>query len=103
MNICGSTKGAISELVASSFLMTKGYDVFRALSPSCYCDIVAIKGTYKYEIDVKSGYSNLSQKLSFPKSHKRTGNVPDLYAVVERSNGKVFFVDFKSGEVIDIP
>lgn len=37
------TVGAISEMMVASDLMGKGFSVFRALSPSCFCDLIAVK------------------------------------------------------------
>lgn len=48
------TIGAISELVAASYLMGKGWMVFRALSPSCFCDLVAYKDGEKMFIEVRT-------------------------------------------------
>ena len=38
-----ATVGAISELVVCVDLAKKGYEVFRAISPSCSCDLIARK------------------------------------------------------------
>lgn len=41
--IPSGTSGAIAELEVSAYLMKNNYSVFRALSPSCFCDLVAIQ------------------------------------------------------------
>jgi hypothetical protein len=46
--------GAISELVVCTDLLQKGYDVFRALSPSSACDLVALKNGQCYRVEVKT-------------------------------------------------
>ena len=50
------TVGAIAELKVSVDLMTKGFHVFRALSPSCLCDLFAIKNDKQFDIEVRTTY-----------------------------------------------
>lgn len=49
------TIGAISELVAAIDLGRKGYEVFRAISPAASCDLIALKNTFTYRIEVRTG------------------------------------------------
>ena len=56
-NLDKSTVGAINELKASVFLMEKGYEVFRALSPATSCDLIAMKSDEVLRIEVRTGYS----------------------------------------------
>jgi hypothetical protein len=51
-----STTGAKTELIAATYLLTKGYHVFRALSPSCFCDLIAVNKTEMVRVEVKTGY-----------------------------------------------
>jgi hypothetical protein len=51
-----STLGAISELVASANLARKGFDVFRAISPACPCDLIAFKGGVSVRVEVRTAY-----------------------------------------------
>lgn len=48
--------GALGELMVSCDLIKKGYEVFRALSQSCSCDLVALKNEKCVRIEVR--YSN---------------------------------------------
>lgn len=41
--ISSSTVGAVGELRVAADLLTKGFEVFRALSPTCSCDLLAMK------------------------------------------------------------
>lgn len=50
------TLGALAELAVCVDLMRRGYAVFRALSPACYCDIIARKFETVWEIEVRTGY-----------------------------------------------
>lgn len=51
---CG-TVGAISELRVATDLMSNGFHVFRALSPSCPCDLAIVKGSKLVRVEVTSG------------------------------------------------
>ena len=48
------TVGAINELKVGEDLLVKGYDVFRALSPTCSCDLVALKNKRLLRVEVKT-------------------------------------------------
>lgn len=77
-----ATRGALSELLASSDLMARGYHVFRALSPACPCDLVAIHPAGKVlRIEVRTGAKKLKGDIGFPRHPSDIGK-SDLYAVV---------------------
>lgn len=62
------TKGAINELRVALDLMARGFHVFRAMSQSCPCDLVAWDRRGKlYRVEVKTGRRLPSGKLSFQK------------------------------------
>lgn len=48
------TTGAIGELRVSVDLLIKGYEVFRAVSHSCSCDLIAIKQSRALRIEVRT-------------------------------------------------
>jgi hypothetical protein len=56
--IPSGTVGAITELKVSVDLMSKGFHVFRALSPNAPCDLFAMKGGSQFEIEVRTAYRN---------------------------------------------
>jgi len=58
-----STTGAISELRVAVDLMSKGYNVFRALSPSCPCDLAILKDGQLLKIEVRTTYRTASGKI----------------------------------------
>ncbi len=68
--------------MASADLIKKGYEVFRALSPSCSCDLIAKKGSKILRIEVRTGqiYANTG-RLSYPKKKIDEQN-KDHYAIV---------------------
>jgi PD-(D/E)XK endonuclease len=49
------TAGALAELVVAIDLLQRGYDVFRSVSPSCSCDLVAQKDGVLTTIEVRTG------------------------------------------------
>jgi hypothetical protein len=84
------TTGALAELVASVDLMKNGYEVYRAISPSSYSDLLAIKDDEVLKIEVRTGsyyYSANGKKLHFPR-HKVNGKI---IAIVTHCDGKVHY------------
>ncbi|MHC4952094.1 MAG: PDDEXK-like family protein, partial [Planctomycetota bacterium] len=83
------TVGAASELVVSLDLMLKGYDVFRALSPMCSCDLIAFANGDIYRVEVRTAHRNLfTKKIA---SARRSGEEEkhDIYAqVIYDEHGK---------------
>lgn len=45
-------KGALSEMLACADLLKRGFHVFRAISPSAPCDLIAMKGTRLIRVEV---------------------------------------------------
>lgn len=92
-----STVGAVSELIVASLLLQKEYSVFRALSPACYCDLIAVKDGRVLNVEVRTGYVNNSTgKLTFP---KRRGKGVNVFAVYERNSGAVSFLNLQYDEI----
>ncbi len=50
------TVGAIGELRVGLDLLMKGYEVFRALSPCCSCDLAILKDKKLFRVEVKTAY-----------------------------------------------
>lgn len=97
LDIPTGTIGAIAELAVSQELLSMGYYVFRALSQSCYCDLIAVKNLVTHHIEVRTGYKNsVNNKLSFPR-HYREGTT--CFAVWERNSGKIFYLDLNLKEL----
>lgn len=87
------TVGAITELFVSAELMKRGYEVYRALSPSCDGDIIAIKNNELHKIEIRSGYYYLKTstgeyKLTYPKA-KINGK---KLIVMTHSDNKIHFI-----------
>ena len=101
-HLTSSTVGAIAEIVVAIDLMKKGFSVFRGLSPSCYCDLIAVetKTKKKLELEVRTGRRSFSGKLEFPTilSKHNNGNITG-YAVMERHNEKIYYFDLNKKEI----
>lgn len=82
------TVGAINELRVSVDLLTKGYHVFRALSPACLCDLVLLEGR-AFRVEVTTGHRNREGKIQYPKHDLARF---DLLAVV-LADAIVYFTD----------
>jgi len=95
-SISPSTKGQIAEVLVCVDLFEKGFDVFKAFSPACYCDLIATKAGMVYKIEVKTGYFNTSTKrYSYPKSNKDF----DVYAVYDGTSKEIFYSS-KGGNIL---
>ena len=81
------------ELIISVDLMKKGYAVFRALSPSCICDLIIFKKESKlFEIEVKTGYQAENSRLIFPRKRDKEKD-GRIYAIWERNTGQIFYLE----------
>ena len=54
-NLNSGQVGAMSELYVCADLIKRGFDVFRSVSPACFCDLIAIKNDKVFKIEVKTG------------------------------------------------
>jgi len=79
--IPSGSRGAISELRVAADLLDKGFEVFRALSPHCSCDLAVLEDGKLARVEVKTGYYSLDENSVFyPKSPN--SKKYDLLAVV---------------------
>lgn len=78
-SICNSTIGAARELLVCTDLLLRGFSVFRSISPSCSCDLIAMWQTSVVRVEVTSGHHSLSGKLYWAPHEEENY---DLLAVV---------------------
>jgi hypothetical protein len=78
------TLGAASELIASTKLIIDGFEVYRALSPSSSCDLIAIKDGLIYDIEVRTGIRTGRGQVSCSKHNIRAKY---LVVVVHNKDG----------------
>ncbi len=55
LGLASATVGAIAEMAVAIDLLRRGCPVFRALSPSCPCDLIAIVNGQAVRVEVRSG------------------------------------------------
>lgn len=91
--------GARTELLVSADLMYRGYDVFRALSPSCNCDLVIFKNGEIVRVEVRTGYKNLRGDISY---NKPPPDRSDVIAVWVHGQNKIVYINARSKETIDL-
>lgn len=90
-NLSQGTMGAVGELTVSVDLMKRGYHVFRALSQSCPCDLLAYReGEPAIRIEVRTARKDASGKLKLYKGPRDEGN-QDHYALVSHA-GEILYV-----------
>lgn len=87
LDVSSGTMGAITELMISTDLLRQGWEVFRALSPSCSCDLVISKGGVTRRVEVRTGYIRPNGAIYWPKK----GTTPDHYAVVVMALDKLIY------------
>ena len=90
------TTGAVSEMAAAIDLLKRGYEVFRALSSACSCDLIALGPAGALRIEVRTGSrSPATGVLIFPRNGKKRGrgeDVLDHYAVVVGYGAEIIYV-----------
>jgi len=72
---CG-TVGAISELRVIVDLLSRNFDVFRAVSPTSSCDLMVFKDGEGLRIEVTTGHYSTTNKILYP-THS-----PDRYDTI---------------------
>lgn len=71
LSLNSSHMGAIAELLVAADLLNKGYEVFRALSSGCSCDIAVLKSGKLLRIEVKTRRRTSSGNVSTaPTTHQ---------------------------------
>ncbi len=78
------TTGAISELKVCIDLLTKGYEVFRSVSPCCSCDVAVLRDGKLLRVEVTTGYMNPKTQHVIHCGKKATSPKYDILAVVVR-------------------
>ena len=76
------TTGAISELRVAVDLLARDYNVFRALSPSCPCDLAILKDGKLLRVEVRTSFVDAAGKVF---NHRGKWDDPqsiDVYAWV---------------------
>lgn len=84
------TVSAVSELKAAAHFLALGYSVFHSMSPTCFWDLIAIRGDEVLKVKVRTGYkARESSALTFP---RRAPGAPDVFAVYVHRLDQLFIV-----------
>lgn len=78
--------GTVGELLVSADLLLKGYEVYRALSPSASCDILALQNGNIYKFEVRTGYYK-NDKILYGVQNVKAPNI----AVITFSDNKIHY------------
>lgn len=89
--IPSASRGAVSELLVCAHLLTRGYEVFRAQSAACSCDLIALRSGQMYRIEVRSATRNLNGQLTYPWRDQKDLGRSDVLATVE-PNGTITYM-----------
>jgi hypothetical protein len=76
VKLSSGSAGAVNELIVSADLLRRGYHIFRAISPSCPCDLVLLHGGRCWRVEVTTAYENMDGRIVVTK-HK-----PDRYDII---------------------
>lgn len=91
IRIASGTVGAIGELRAAAELLSKGYEVFRAVSQSCSCDLAILKDDELLRVEVRTGFYSPNGKLSYNRGRDRASSAKyDVMAVVSAKEIRFF-------------
>ena len=73
--IPSASVGALNELLVSCDLIRRKWSVFRALSPSCPCDLVVLRNGGLLRIEVTTGSICVNKKVSYPDHDLKKRNI----------------------------
>ena len=93
------TVGCISEILISVDMMNRGYSVFRALSPACFCDLIAVKDGHSLRIECRTAYKNKTGNLCFSK--EKHGEI-DIFALYVPKNNEFIYLENDAKTIRDI-
>ena len=94
--------GAVSELLVCADLLNRGYEVFRSVSQSCSCDIVAYKDSKYIAIEIRTGTVTYSGYIGYSWKDKDVDRSMVVAVVVRNDNNRIFYMDTKSRTPIDL-
>lgn len=82
-----STVGALSELRIATDLLTKGYYVYRSVSPNGPCDLIAMHGNIIIRIEVSTALIKTDGKFS--SSNKDASYIYDVRALISQDGNRI--------------
>lgn len=82
--------GAISELRVSADLLTRGFAIFRAVSQSCECDLIAMKNKKLFRVEVTT-CRQVAKNGSLGNTKKADGHKFDILATYISSEDRIVY------------
>ena len=99
-SIASASVGSVSEMQVCCEMLKQGYSVFRTVSQSSFCDVVAIKRGACLLIEVRTGYRDLSGRVSYPKQlHNKIAN-PTHYGIYVPQDNTVTIVEITKEQAV---
>lgn len=95
VDLSSGKRGALSELLVSADLIERGYDVFRAVSQSAPCDLVAMRGDNIFRIEVRT--SNKKAEGLMCSILERDYGRADVFAIVARGGSITYYPEIMPG------
>ena len=92
-NLPTGTIGALNELRVCMDLLGKYFHVYRAISPSCKCDLIAHRGEKLFSVEVTTGYYDSEGTLHHGK--KNLKKIWDVLAIATKCGRIVYETDIK--------
>jgi Holliday junction resolvase-like predicted endonuclease len=90
VKLCSTGKiGAMSEMLVCVDLMKRGFEIFRAVSQCCSCDLIALRGGKALRVEVKTGYRTKSGDCVKSLRKKAAQSPHDLLAAVWLDNHEI--------------
>lgn len=86
--------GTISELIVCTDLFRQGYEIFRAVSQSASCDLIALKNKNCLRVEVKTGCKTSIGVSWADKKKTQTDGKHDILAVVVNGN-PIYFPELR--------
>lgn len=80
--------GAVSELIVAIDLMKKGFDVYRAMSPHGFADLIALKDGVMIQIEVRTGIKLKNDQVGYPKFNIHNKSV----AIVTYPENRIHYI-----------
>ena len=68
----------VGELRVCIDLLSKGFEIFHAVSPNCSCDLAVLKDGKLIKIEIRTGYRTRNGTLQWGKNKFRA----DMWAIV---------------------
>lgn len=88
--LASSTTGAVSELTVACDLLKRGYEVFRAVSPSCSCDLAILKDNKLVRVEVRTAQRNqVTGNVLYPNPDR---NRFDVLALVLLADNEIIYI-----------